>query len=398
MAARKIVKKVYAVGASHWDRELFDELIPLPDGTSYNAYFIQGTEKNALIDAVDPTKEQDLLTNLNSLGITRLDYLIANHAEQDHSGGIPAVLAKYPMAKVVTNSKCKDMLISLLHIPEDKFIIVNDHTTLSLGDRTLEFIITPWVHWPETMVTYLQEEKILFSCDWFGAHLATNELIVTDESQIYEPAKRYYAEIMMPFRSNIKKNLQKIKDYDIEMIAPSHGQIYPRPSFIIDAYKDWISDNVKNEVVFPYVSMHGSVERMVYYLLEELTEQGIPVRMFNLTKTDIGKLAIALVDAATIVIASPTMLVGPHPAALYSSYLIRILRPKAKFIGIIGSFGWGGKMPEMITDMVKSLNAEILPPVIAKGLPIDSDYVALKTLAETIATKHKELNILGGKK
>ncbi|TET38171.1 MAG: MBL fold metallo-hydrolase, partial [Dehalococcoidia bacterium] len=202
MAVREIKHNIYSVGAIDWDRRLFDALIPLPDGTSYNSYLIKGSEKTALIDTVDPTMEDVLINHLNRLRVENINYVVAHHAEQDHSGAIPRVLEKYPQAKVIVTPRCKEMLIDLLLIPEERFITVNDKETVSLGDKTLEFIHAPWVHWPETMLTYLREDKILFPCDFFGSHLATTDLYVTDEGQVYEAAKRYYAEIMMPFRTN----------------------------------------------------------------------------------------------------------------------------------------------------------------------------------------------------
>jgi len=385
---------VYAVGAIDWDRRLFDELIPLPDGTSYNAYLVKGSEKTALLDTVDPTKTDVLIGNLVSLGIDRIDYIVAHHAEQDHSGAIPDVLMLYPDAKVVTNPKCKAMLIDLLSIGEDKFITVDDGQTFSLGDKTLQFIYIPWVHWPETLGTYLQADRIFFPCDFFGSHLATSSLFVDDEPVVYEAAKRYYAEIMMPFRTHIRKNLEKIKALQIDMIAPSHGPVYDRPSFIIDAYEDWISDKVKNEVVLPYVSMHHSTKKMVDYFVDALIERGITVRQFNLTVTDIGRLAISLVDAATIVLGSPTVLTGAHPKIAYAAILANALRPKTKFASIIGSYGWGGKMIEQITGLISNLKIEILEPVVAKGYPKDDDFAALDKLADGILAKHKELKIV----
>ena len=233
MAIRELKGDIYSVGAIDWDRRLFDELIPLPDGTSYNSYLIKGSEKTALIDTVDPTKGYELIGNLKKLDVKNIDYVISNHAEQDHSGSIPKILELYPDATVVTNPKCKDFLKDLLLIPEDKFIAVNDGDTLSLGNKTLEFILAPWVHWPETMFTYLKEDKILFTCDFLGSHLATSDLFVADEAKVYESAKRYYAEIMMPFRTSIKKHLERIKGIEVEIAATSHGPIYKRPEFIL---------------------------------------------------------------------------------------------------------------------------------------------------------------------
>jgi len=283
--------------------------------------------------------------------------------------------------------------MDLLPLAEDNFIAVNDNDTLSLGGRTLQFIIAPWVHWPETMLTYLQEDRILFPCDLFGAHLASSELYANDKARVYESAKRYYAEIMMPFRSIIQRHLKRLDEYAIDIIAPSHGPLHKEPAFIIDAYRDWTSDKVKNEVVLPYVSMHGSTEKMVNHLIEALIKRNVTVKPFNLTKTDIGELAIALVDAATIVIATPTVLVGPHPAAVYATYLANALRPKVKYASVIGSFGWGGKMLEQIRDMIGNLKVELIEPVITKGHPRDSDFQSLDKLADAILEKHRNIGI-----
>jgi flavorubredoxin len=210
---------------------------------------------------------------------------------------------------------------------------------------------------------------------------------------VYESAKRYYAEIMMPFRRQINANLAKLDDMEIETIAPSHGPVHNRPKFIVDAYKDWASEVVKNEVVLAYVSMHGSTAKMASYFVEALMDRGITVRQFELSTVDIGKLAMALVDAATVVIGSPTVLIGPHPCAAYATFLANALRPKTKFASIIGSYGWGSKMVEQLTGMLTNLKAEILEPVLAKGEPRESDFAALEKLADEILAKHKEIGI-----
>lgn len=393
MRPRKIKDGLYWVGAVDWDRRMFDDLIPLPDGTSYDAYLIQGSEKTALIDTVDPSMSHVLLDHLSHLDLERIDYVIANHAEQDHTGTLPQVLARHPEAQVVCTPKCQKMLLDLQLVPEDRFLPVNDGATLSLGDRTLEFIHAPWVHWPETMLTYLREDKVLFSCDFLGSHLATTDLYVTDEGQTYEAAKRYYAEIMMPFRKAIQRNLKKIQGYDIALIAPSHGPMYDQPEFILEAYRSWVFDEPKNIVVLPYISMHGSTRDMVYYLMDALVARGVTVKLFNLAVTDIGELAMALVDATTIVIGSPTVLAGAHPNVVYAAYLANALRPKVKFVSIIGSYGWGGKMVQQLAGMISNLKVEVLDPVVVKGYPRDEDFAALDKLAATIAEKHNTLSL-----
>ncbi|HBU70460.1 MAG TPA: MBL fold hydrolase [Elusimicrobia bacterium] len=394
MAVKTIKPGVLAVGTPDWDRRLFDDLIPLPDGTTYNSYIVKGSEKTALIDTTDPSKTEELLSNLKQAGINKIDYIISHHAEQDHSGSIPKLLELFPGSKTVTNRKCADMLKDLMPIAEESFIIVGDGQKLELGGKTLEFIIAPWVHWPETMFSYLKEDKLLFSCDFLGSHLASSELYAGTGELVYESAKRYYAEIMMPFRSSIKTNLEKISKLEIETVAPSHGPVYDKPGFIIDAYREWISDSVKNEVVIPFVSMHGSTRILVDSLVEELTKRNISVIPFNLTGGDIGKLAISLVDAATIVLAAPTVLAGAHPSALYAAALANALRPKCRFASIIGSYGWGGRMVEQLTALLPNLKAEIIPPVLVKGLPKESGLKLIEGLAAAIADKHKAAGLL----
>ncbi|MDD3441484.1 MAG: FprA family A-type flavoprotein, partial [Kiritimatiellae bacterium] len=376
MKSRKIVDGVEFLGTADWNRRLFDSLIPLPDGTSYNAYLVRGKDKTALIDTADPDQWEVLKAQLDD--VERVDYIVSQHAEQDHSGSIPFVLEKYPGAKVVTNPKCRDMLIDLLQLPEEVFLTVADGETLDLGGKTLEFLYTPWVHWPETMSTWLPEDRILFSCDFFGSHLATSDLYVTDPAATLEAAKRYYAEIMMPFRQPIRRNLDKVLARDIGMIAPSHGPVYDQPQFILDAYRDWASDAVKNEVVLPYVSMHGSTQKMAHALLDALVARGVKVHLFDLVVTDIGKLAMSLVDAATLVLGTSTVHVGPHPAAHYAAHLANAIRPKVRYASIIGSYGWSTKVVEQVAALIPNLKVELLDPVICRGDPRAETYLQLE--------------------
>lgn len=388
MEAREIVKNVSLMGAIDWNRRLFDSLIPLPDGTSYNAYFIQGSEKNALLDAVDPELQTILFNQLKD--IKKLDYIISHHAEQDHSGCIPALLEMYPECRLICSEKAKELLITHLCIAPERITTVADGETLSLGDKTLKFITTPWVHWPETMSSYLVEDKILFSCDLFGSHIATTKMFVDQDPLVIDAAKRYYAEIMMPFRSFVKKNIEKLKDYDISMIAPSHGPIFNQPAEIINAYCDWVSDRYDNLVVLPYISMHGSTAIMVDYLTAALVKKGVQVQKFELTTTDIGKLAMSLVNALTIVVGTPTVQVGPHPNVYSAVHLANMLKPKLKFAAIIGSYGWGSKAVEQIAGLIPNLKAEVVGTVMCKGMPNQEAFAALDKLCEDIAARHVE--------
>jgi len=386
--AQAIRERVHWMGAVDWDRRLFDALIPLPDGTSYNAYLVQGHDKTALLDTVDPAMTHVLLRQLAD--VPRIDYLVAQHAEQDHSGSIPAVLAAHPEAQVVCTPQGKPLLMSHLGLDRDQFLTVEDGDTLPMGGKTLQFLHTPWVHWPETMSTYLPEDRILFSCDWFGSHLATSDPIARDTPRVMEAAKRYYAEIMMPFRRIIQRNLAKLDGLEIELIAPSHGPIYADPALILSAYRDWVSDQPRNLALVPYISMHGSTRTMVERLVSRLSSQGVPVQQFDLSATDLGKLAIALVDAATLVIGTPTFHRGPHPSVFYATHLANALRPKLAHVAVIGSYGWSTQAVEGLSALIPDLKVEVLPPVLARGLPTEESLRAVDALADAIAQRHAD--------
>jgi flavorubredoxin len=378
------------MGAVDWDRRLFDSLIPLPEGTSYNAYLVRGSEKTALLDTVDLSRIDVLMAQLDA--VDHLDYLVAHHAEQDHSGSIPAILARYPEAVLVTNPKAKELLQELLDIPSSRFRIVADGETLSLGNKTLRFIYLPWVHWPETMGTYVEEDHVLFSCDFFGSHRAQSD-IFAEQNVVMHGAKRYYAEIMMPFRSFIIKNLDKLAGIQIDMICPSHGPVYKDPAFIMDAYREWAGGPPHNKVVIPFVSMHGSTLKMVDRLTAALADRGVGVERFDLTSSDLGEIAMSLVDAATIVIGTPAVLTGPHPKTIEIAYLAGALRPKTQFVSIVGSYGWGQRIVDVLGGLIAPLKAEVLTPVLAKGDPRAADMQAIDALAETIAAKHREAGL-----
>jgi flavorubredoxin len=237
------------------------------------------------------------------------------------------------------------------------------------------------------MVTYLAEDKILFTCDFFGSHLAGSDLYATDEPHVCDAAKRYYAEIMMPFRPHIQKHLVKLAPLDIDFIAPGHGPVYARPAFILDLYKDWVSDQTSKQVIIPYVSMYEDTTRMVNYLIDRLMEKGLSVKPHNMVDADTGEFAKSLVDASTVVFASPAVLAGPHPSIVSAAYLMNALRPKTKMASVIGSFGWGGLIiSNRIKELLPGLKNQLhfFDPVLIKGRPKQADFEALDRLAEEI--------------
>ena len=389
----KLIKDgVYYCGVEDFGRKIFDQLIPLPHGTTYNSYFIEGSKKRALIDTSYSKTIKEFIENLNGKG-EFIDYIIANHAEGDHSEALVKVLQLNPNAKVVTNKKCMDLLIDQYAIPENKFQIINDGDEISLGNKTLRFHLAPWVHWPDTMFTHLVEDNILFTCDFLGAHITYNQgQFYAQETQEYLlSAKRYYAEIMMPFRPHCKKYLDKIKEINPSIICPSHGGVYKNPDFILDAYYEWTADTPKNKVVIPFVSMYQNTERMVDRLAEKLREEGVEVHKFDLISDDIGDLAVELVDAATVVFGASMVLAMPHPYAFFGVYLTNALRPNVKFMSILGSYGWGGNLVGKIEENTNLLQAQKLDYITVKGRAKQEDLERIDALAHTIAQKHKEI-------
>lgn len=391
MHAKELSQNIYWVGAQDYDRRLFDELVTLPEGTSYNAFVVIGSEKTALVDTVDPHMTHMLMARLEKMNLKKIDYIVCNHVEQDHSGAIPEVLKRFPEAQILCSPKAKNMLMEHLGIAENKITPVKDGEEYSLGDKTLRFIHFPWVHWPETMFTFIPQDKILFTCDLFGTHLAQSELFVMDTAKTLALAKLYYAEIMMPFANFITRGWEKITCLNATIIAPSHGPAFNDPKLILDAYWSWMTDKPKNMAIVAYISMHGSTKMMVDHLVDKLSERGVHVEQFNLNDSDTGKLSTTLIDAATIVMASPLVLNGAHPKVFYAAYLANALKPKTKFVSVIGSMGWGGKMVDQLMGIMCDLKVEVLTPVFNKGLPTSKELEALENLAEQIKTKHSEL-------
>lgn len=394
MLFKEIKNSVFYAGLNDADRVIFDELIPLEHGTTYNSYIVKGSDKTAVIDTMYPPFSDLYLKNFDENGIDKVDYIIANHGEQDHSGSIPALLNKFPDAIVITNDKCRQNIIEMLLVDESKIRVIQNNEEISLGNKTLQFIMAPGVHWPDTMFTYLKEDNMLFTCDFLGAHLPFGDLYAKNDDKLYSMAKRYYAEIMMPFRTMCKKYIDTVEKINPSYILPSHGPIYNNPKFIINAYKDWTDDKPENLVLIPYVSMYGSTEEMVNYVKEGLEKNNIKVKVHDLVRDDLGDLAVNMVDAATILIGASMVLAGPHPIAANACILANALKPKAKFVSFLGSFGWGGKLFETLSSLITSIKPEIIEPVLSKGKPKEDDFKNLDKLIQTITEKHKSLNLI----
>lgn len=385
----EISSGVYWVGVKDWNRRIFDALIPLPKGTSYNAYLVLGSESCALIDTVNPGFELELEGKIRSvLDPNDIDYVVMNHAEPDHAGAIPHVMKIAPKAKLITTVKGGSMAKIFYKVPENRIKTVVDFEELNLGGKTLCFIEAPMLHWPETMFTYLKEDGILFPCDFFGSHLAQG--IYSDEvKDVILHAKRYWGEIMMPFRNMAQKALEKIKGLDIKIIAPSHGPIYRNPKEIMEAYHSWASGETKSKVVVAYVSMWGSTESMAKFMAESLINEGVEVVLYNLLVSDFGELIKDLVDARAIVLGAPTVLGGAHPLGVYIAYLLKCLRPPLKYAVFLSSYGWGGIAVKHLMEVLGQLKIDVVGSIEVNGPPTYLEFDQISKLSKVLAEKVK---------
>ena len=386
-AVPEISEGVYWVGVKDWNRRIFDALIPLPQGTTYNAYLVKGKEKTVLIDTVNPGFEKELGEKIGQVTEpTRLDYIVMNHAEPDHAGTISYIMKVSKEASLVTTEKGAKMAQVYYKIPEKRIKTVGDEDILELGGKTLQFIKAPWLHWPETMFTYLVDNKILFPCDFFGSHTASG-FYDEDVEELIPFAKRYFGEIMMPFRNMGKKALEKVKKLEIDIIAPSHGPIHRNPERILGAYRTWTAGETKEKVIAVYVSMWNSVRAMTKTIIETLVSEGIEVNLYDLTTADIGDLARELVDSRAIVLGTPTVLGGMHPLAIYASHLVKALRPPLKYGVVLSSYGWGGGAIRHAQEILGPTKIELVGTLDINGPPSTDDHKRIIEIGRQLSGK-----------
>lgn len=380
---------VFYVGTRDWNRRLFDALIPLPQGTTYNSYLIKGTQKIALIDTVNPGFELELESKINSLtSVSQIDYIIMNHAEPDHAGAIPYLLNLNDKAKLVCTKIGAQAAKTYFKVPEERIMVVKDNDVLELGDKTLKFIEATMLHWPETMFTYLIQDKILFTCDFFGMHTAYG--LYDDEiDELNSFAQRYFGEIMMPFRSLGLRAMEKIQNIEVDMIAPSHGPIHKNTKRILENYTKWTRGETKEKVIVVYVSMWKSTEKMVNQIVEVLLQKGIQVSLHNLTNADLGDVAKDLVDARAIVLGTPTVLVKMHPLAAYATHLVKVLKPSLKLGVVLTSYGWSKGALAHAVEVLGPTGLELVGSIEINGPPTESDLDKVRSIGDELAEKIK---------
>jgi flavorubredoxin len=388
---------VTQVGSIDPGLQFFDCLMPTPYGTTYNSFLIQGDEKTALIDPVQENTVDQLLHNLQEMGVKRLDYIFSLHAEQDHSGAARILLDRYPEAKIVASAKVAEFLGVLLHIPQEDLMVVAEGDVVDLGGVTLECMPIPFAHWPDNTMFWMPEERILFPSDLFGSHYAPDVPDKPDEEIRIQQSRTYFSEIMMPFRTHVKRYVEKARALDPAIICAAHGPVWFEPDTILSEYERMVSDKTSRDVLIAYVSMHGSTGIMVRLLARALSDLGIGVKLVDLgsakqdLRVPIGRVLTESIFAGALILASPAVLGGAHPLVAAMTMLIGGINPPVKYIGIVGSYGWGSQMVKQLEGLLGSHKAERIEPFLVRGLPTGDDREAIKVYAAELAARMKAL-------
>ncbi|MCB7128884.1 MAG: FprA family A-type flavoprotein [Candidatus Brocadiales bacterium] len=385
----EIAPGIFWVGVLDRERTLFDSFMKLRYGTTYNAYLIVGREKVALVDTVSVGFGDLLLKKISEIVKPEaIDYVVMNHAEPDHGGVIPGVLSLAGGATLLASKKGLSAAKLYYDVPENRMEAVGEETRIDLGGKTLRFIDAPWLHWPETMFTYCEEDKAVFTCDFLGAHVAADSIYEDEIGEIVlSEAKRYYGEIMMVFIKPVMKALDKLKELDIKIVAPSHGPVYRNPQPILDAHEEWTRGPLKAKAVVIYVSMYGSTATLAQTVIDALKEEGIEVAAFNMVEADASNIVSDLVDCSAIVFGSPAFYGGMHPKLATPVEVIRSIRPRGKMLATFGSYGWGAGAAKEIKTRLVPTGFDVIETLEIQGPPKVDVLERARAFGKTIANK-----------
>lgn len=370
---KSLCKNIDWVGYVDWDVRDFHGY-QTKRGSTYNSYLVRD-RKTALIDAVKSKFATQLISNISDItGLEKIDYVICNHAEPDHSGGLPDVMKAFPNAKLVCNEKCRKTLTQYYDTGNWNWLVVKDGDSISLGDKTLTFINTPMVHWPESMFTYIPEDKLLFSMDAFGQHYASEHRFDDEEplDTVMHEAKVYYANIVMHLGKQIAKVLERAGTIDINLIAPSHGVIWRKNiGTILSAYQNWVACKAAKKVLIIYSTMWNSTEKMAAAIADGASGiEGVSVKLLSTKTTHITDIATEILDAATVAFGSPTLNMTLMPEMAAALTYLKGLKPANKAGFAFGSYGWAQAGQKDIEEYLKEMNFDVLhEPVTAQYVP-----------------------------
>ncbi len=371
----KVLENIYWVGAVDWNlRHFHGFTYSTHRGTTYNAYLIID-KKVALVDTVQHSFAGEMMARIREIiDPSKIDYIIANHVESDHSGSIAEILKHAPNATVVGTANCQKGL-EKHYFGNWKFQVVKTGDTLSLGDRTLSFLEATMLHWPDSMFTYIEKDALLLPNDGFGQHLATSKRFddEVDQNILMWEAAKYYANILWPFSALVTRKIEEVQKLGlkIDMIAPSHGVIWRKdPMKIVKAYLRWASGEAKKKVLIVYDTMWESTEKMAKTMLEGISSEGVEATLYRLPFSDEGDIIGELLETKGLLVGSATINNGILPTVAPFLREIEGLRPRNKLAAAFGSFGWGGGATATIEKSLKSAGMELaVPALMVKWVP-----------------------------
>ena len=392
MTAVKITDNLYWVGVVDWNvRSFHGHTYNTKRGSTYNAYLIID-EKITLVDTVYGPFAKEMIENIRQIvDPSKIDYVIANHVETDHSGGLPELMKLCPKAKMFGTAKCKEGLQRMYYGNWD-FQVVKTGEKLSLGKKTLAFIEAPMIHWPDSMFTYLVEDAVLLPNDAFGQHFASGERFddEVDHCGLMEEASKYYSNILWPLSGIILKKLEEViaMNLPIKIIAPSHGIIWRKdPKKIIDAYLRWTKNPVRNKVIIAYETMYGATEKIAKKLAEGLNDSGVEVKLYDVTQTDLTKIIDDAFYSKGFIFGSATHDNGMLPTIAGFLEFVKGLKPKGRVGFAFGSFGWAGGAVKEIEASMKEAGVELLAPASCQFMPDENDLKKFYEAGKAFAAK-----------
>lgn len=389
---KKIVvsNKVHYIGTNDRKKSLFENNWPLPNGVSYNSYLISD-KKTVLIDTLEFGSKNDYLEDIDSILEGRsLDFLVVNHMEPDHSSMITWLMRRYPDLKIVTNSKAFKMLEGFYGVQKGSILEVKDGDILDTGYHKLKFIMTPWVHWPETMMTYDITDGILFSCDAFGSFGTLDGGIFDDEinfSFYEDEMRRYFSNIVGKYSHMVQKAFSKLEGVSVNFICPSHGPVWrERPSLALSLYDKWSKHEAEDGVVIAFASMYGNTEKMADYVARLIAERGVKnIRIYDVSKTHVSFILNEIWKFKSVILGSSAYNSGMHPMMHHLCNELEVLNPKNKNYALFGSYSWSGGGLKSLTAFAEKMEwIEIAPPVELLGSPDEEKMSGFAEIAQKI--------------
>lgn len=398
--ATKIADGVYWVGAIDWSGRDFHGY-QTPRGSTYNAYLIID-DKITLIDTVKAPFRDELLQRIRSVvEPEKIDYIISNHSEMDHTGCLREIIEITNPEKVFASANGKTALLAHFHFPDEQICAVKDGASISLGKMSLEFIETKLVHWPDSMFSFLPERNILFSQDGFGMHMSSSKLFIDelDPAVVNSEQAKYYANILMPFGPQIAKAIDRVVSLQspVKIIAPDHGALWRKESDIkriIGKYQDWNSRKTIDKAVIFYDTMWESTDKMARAIADGLISKGVLVELMRLRRSHRSDVVTELLDAKVVVAGSPTLNSNMFPTVADTLCYMKGLRPSHLKGAVFGSYGWSGQAPKQIQEILTEMKIEIIAePLRIKYVPDRKALLECRKFGETIA---KELLVANG--